>query len=170
MHTSLPTWLALSAALLHPASAFYPYQYGDDSTPSRSRRAGPIAQPEANARAITLPIRRVASSLSTRQNAYTIVNSDDPRQANSVAIDQDGGDLSYMVAVTLGDSKEEYHLLLDSAASNTWVMGDECQSDACKRHNTFGTSDSNSLKVCLVLVIPRFCEAKKLDLDIIVEL
>ena len=36
---------------------------------------------------------------------------------DSVAVDQDGNDLSYMVAVTIGDSKEEYHLLLDSAAS-----------------------------------------------------
>jgi hypothetical protein len=83
-----------------------------------------------------------------RQNGYNIVNSNDPKQANSVAIDQDGGDLSYMVAVTIGDSKEEYHLLMDSAASNTWVMGQDCLSDACKTHTTFGKGDSSSLKVC----------------------
>lgn len=64
-----------------------------------------------------------------------------------MAIDQDGGDLSYMVAVTFGDSKEEYHLLLDSAASNTWVMGSDCKTDACGTHTTFGKEDSSSLKV-----------------------
>ncbi|KAH7355607.1 aspartic peptidase domain-containing protein [Pyrenochaeta sp. MPI-SDFR-AT-0127] len=51
-----------------------------------------------------------------------------------------------MVAVTFGDSKEEYHLLLDSAASNTWVMAQDCNSAACKTHNTFGTGDSTTLK------------------------
>ncbi|KAJ4403563.1 hypothetical protein N0V91_006436 [Didymella pomorum] len=51
-----------------------------------------------------------------------------------------------MVAVTIGDSKEEYHLLLDSAASNTWVMGQDCKSDACGTHTTFGKGDSSSLK------------------------
>jgi hypothetical protein len=154
MHIALPPWLALCAALLPTATAFYPYQYGDDSTTSNSRRtihSSPIAH--SDPRSLTLPIRRVptSSSLRTRQNNYNIVNSNDPKQANSVAIDQDGGDLSYMVAVTIGDSKEEYHLLLDSAASNTWVMGQDCSSEACKTHNTFGKGDSGSLKVLWTL-------------------
>jgi hypothetical protein len=75
------------------------------------------------------------------------VNSNNPKEENSVAIDQDGSDLSYMVAVTIGDSEEEYHMLLDSAASNTWVMGQECSSEACKTHATFGKGDSSTLKV-----------------------
>lgn len=53
-----------------------------------------------------------------------------------------------MVAVTLGDSKTEYNLLLDSAASNTWIMGQDCDSEACSMHNTFGEKDSSTLKVC----------------------
>ncbi|KAH7084788.1 aspartic peptidase domain-containing protein [Paraphoma chrysanthemicola] len=148
MHVLLPPWLALSAALLPTASAFYPYHYGDDSTTSRSRRTiAPASDQAAQSNSITLPLRRIPTpKLRTRQNAYDIVNSVDPKQANSVAIDQDGGDLSYMVAVTIGDSKEEYHLLLDSAASNTWVMGQDCGSEACKTHNTFGKGDSSTLK------------------------
>lgn len=152
MHTSLPAWLALSAALFPTTTAFYPYSYGDDSTSSSSpdsrlRRTPQPSNDHANARSITLPIRRVPA-LASRDNAYNIVNSKDPSQENSVAIDQDGADLSYMVAVRFGDSTEEYHLLLDSAASNTWVMGQECTSTACKTHNTFGTGDSSTLKVC----------------------
>lgn len=149
MHASLPTWLALSAALSQKATAFYPYNFDahNDASPSRIRR---IPQPERpNVESVTLPLRRVASSLRSRQNAYNILNSNDPKHENSVAIDQDGGDLSYMVAVSFGDSKEEYHLLLDSAASNTWVMGQDCTTDSCKTHNTFGKGDSSTLKVYL---------------------
>jgi hypothetical protein len=52
-----------------------------------------------------------------------------------------------MVAVTIGDSSDEYHMLLDSAASNTWVMGQDCESEACKTHATFVKGDSSTLKV-----------------------
>lgn len=127
-------------------TAFYPYQYDDGSkATSSSRRSARISK--SSAASITLPLRRVPASLRSRQNAYNIVDSKDPSQKNSVAIDQDGSDLSYMVAVSIGDSKEEYHLLLDSAASNTWVMGQDCKSDACGTHTTFGSGDSSSLKV-----------------------
>lgn len=147
MHTQLSTWLAVSAALWPAVTAFYPYQYNDGSTTtSSSRRSTRLSRSSAGS--ATLPLRRVPASLRSRQqNTYNIVNSKDPSQENSVAIDQDGSDLSYMVAVTIGDSKEEYHLLLDSAASNTWVMGQDCKSDACGMHTTFGQGDSSSLKV-----------------------
>jgi hypothetical protein len=150
MHILSSPWLAFSAAALIPtATAFYPYQYGDENPFSNVRRTPSLPASNTKTGSITLPIRRVPSSsnLLSRQNAYNIVNSKDPTQANSVAIDQDGGDLSYMVAMTIGDSKEEYHLLLDSAASNTWVMGQDCTTTACKTHNTFGSADSSTLKV-----------------------
>ncbi|KAJ8106503.1 hypothetical protein OPT61_g9490 [Boeremia exigua] len=145
MYTQLSTWLAVSAALWPTVAAFYPYQYDDGSTTASSRRrSARVLKSEAS---ITLPLRRVPASLRSRQqNTYNIVDSKDPAQENSVAIDQDGSDLSYMVAVSIGDSKEEYHLLLDSAASNTWVMGQDCKSDACGTHTTFGTGDSSTLK------------------------
>ncbi|KAH7389703.1 rhizopuspepsin-1 precursor [Phaeosphaeria sp. MPI-PUGE-AT-0046c] len=139
MVCSLPSWLALSAAFLQTTLAFYPYQLSGDRPASHRR----LPHPATDTRSLTLPLRRVPSR---RQNAYNIVNSVDPKQANSVAVDQDGGDLSYMVAVKIGDSKEEYHLLLDSAASNTWVMGQDCKSEACGQHNTFGRGDSGTLK------------------------
>ena len=147
----------MSTALLPTALAFYPYHYDDESTTSNSRRTLPPASDQAaQSNSIILPLHRVPThNLRTRQNAYNIVNSVDPKQANSVAIDQDGGDLSYMVAVTIGASKEEYHLLLDSAASNTWIMGQDCGSDACKTHNTFGKGDSSTLKVRRFLEISK---------------
>ncbi|CAE7193673.1 hypothetical protein CFE70_007243 [Pyrenophora teres f. teres 0-1] len=144
MYTPPPSWLAISALLLDPAYAFYPYSpsFANGVAPPSSRSLGAVS-PDSNTRSLTLPIRRVPTR---RQNDYNIVNSRDPKQANSVAIDQDGKDISYMVAVSFGDSKEEYHMLLDSAASNTWVMGQDCSTDACKMHNLFGKGDSSSLK------------------------
>jgi hypothetical protein len=149
MHTSLPTWLALSAAILPTTTAFYPYHYSvsKTSTSSRSHRTAPSPSHAGNTRSVTLPLRRARTPLRARQNVYNIVNSNNPSQENSVAIDQDGSDLSYMVAVTIGDSSDEYHMLLDSAASNTWVMGQDCESEACKTHATFGKGDSSTLRV-----------------------
>ncbi|XP_014558721.1 hypothetical protein COCVIDRAFT_93807 [Bipolaris victoriae FI3] len=150
MHTALPTWLALSAAIIPSATAFYPYHYDGSSTSSSPSLRSPRlsrSSKETTARGVTLPLRRIATSLHSRQsNVYNIVNSKDPSQEKSVAIDQDGKDLSYMVAVTFGDSKEEYHMLLDSAASNTWVMSQDCKSEACKTHTLFGKGDSSTLK------------------------
>jgi len=150
MYTPLPSWLAVSTLLLRPAYAFYPYSPSspNSAAPPSSRSLG-TASPNSNTRSLTLPIRRVPIR---RENTYNIVNSRDPTQSNSVAIDQDGRDISYMVAVSFGDSKEEYHMLLDSAASNTWVMSQDCSMEACKTHALFGKGDSSTLKVspCLV--------------------
>lgn len=142
-------WAVAVVTMAPGATAFYPYEPKEHGRNAGTRRAA-LPNPKferAPRRPITLPLRRVP--LRHRENTYNIVSSADPKQKNSVAIDQDGSDLSYMAAVTIGSSKEEYHLLLDSAASNTWVMGQDCASEACGRHNTFGAGDSDTLKVSL---------------------
>ena len=161
MHVPWTTWTT-ACAILPLASAFYPYSPppagSSRGTPER-RDAAPCARLNLNARnaarreagagagagALTLPLRRVP--LRPRENEYDVVKSKDPGRGDSVAVDQDGNDISYMAAVRIGGSEEEYRLLLDSAASNTWVMGGGCKSEACGRHNTFGEGDSGSLEV-----------------------
>ncbi|KAF9738587.1 hypothetical protein PMIN02_004891 [Paraphaeosphaeria minitans] len=136
------TWTAASA-VVQVASAFYPYDPSSSTsqaTPAPRRRTMP-RHGDASRSRLTVPLRRVP-----RDNTYDILSSDDPSRKNSVAVDQDGADLSYMAAITIGSSKEEHHLLLDSAASNTWVMGQECTAEACGKHNTFGEGNSGSLK------------------------
>ena len=135
-------------ALVPAATAFYPYErptdkksvlrHADDSTNTELGSS----HTERRAPSFTLPLQRVR-----RDNKYNIVTATQPTQSNSAGVEKDGTDLSYMVSVTIGDSKEEYHMLLDSAASNTWVMGEECQTSACAAHNIFGNTDSKSLKV-----------------------
>jgi hypothetical protein len=146
MHITPGAWIAACLSI-RTATAFYPYEWtdGDDSTGKVRRTLRGSREPSTEQRrSITLPLRRVQRP---RDNIYNILNSNDPKQENSVAIDQDGNDLSYMVAVTVGDSKEEYHLLLDSAASNTWIMGEDCKTDACGTHALFGKGDSSTLQV-----------------------
>ena len=147
--SSIRVAACLSITTLPLVCAFYPYKpkYGDETSDEKSQRRALLHTSEgahAEHTAITLPLRRVPTR---RDNKYTIVKSKEPTQKNSAAIDQDGPDWSYMVGVTIGSSTEEYHLLLDSAASNTWVMGQECKTAACGTHNTFGDQDSSSLKV-----------------------
>lgn len=149
----------LSISILPTVTAFYPYKphYGGDNSNGNAHRRAQQTTPEttntiAHGSAIALPLRRVPTR---RENKYTIVKSKAPSQKNSVAIDQDGPDFSYMVAIGIGSSTEEYHLLLDSAASNTWVMGKGCGSKACGSHNTFGEGDSDSVKVSVSLGMRR---------------
>ena len=137
MRVPFSGWTAgLALSSVPSVTAFYPYT-PDYTTHGRkpagdTERGQPPARRQDASAALTLPLRRVPSR--RRDNIYQILKSEDTSRENSVAIDQDGLDLSYMVAVTFGDSNEEYHLLLDSAASDTWVMGQACESEACGMH------------------------------------
>ena len=64
---------------------------------------------------------------------------------NSAAIDQDGTDYSYFAEVQLGSNAKTLYMLLDTGASNTWVMGPDCTSPACSTHLSYGPNDSTSL-------------------------
>lgn len=135
-------------SLLPVVSAFYPYTpvYSEIHSRKDFHRSVRRAEGTPNTRdgSVSLSIRRTPTR---RANNYNIIRSQPPTQSNSAAIDQDGTDFSYMVTVTFGSSSEEYHMLLDSAASNTWVMGGDCVSDVCNAHNTFGNGDSTSLTI-----------------------
>lgn len=82
-----------------------------------------------------------------RNNAFPVVLSSQPTMKNSVAIDEDGSDLSYFASVAFGSSGKKMYMLLDTGAGNTWVFGDQCTSSTCQQHNTFGTAESNTLNI-----------------------
>ncbi|CAI6338646.1 unnamed protein product [Periconia digitata] len=147
MHIPLQK-LAIGCALTSTAAAFYPYHRHHGESSAATRRVPSEAAVSATSgeprRSITLPLRR--TSLVTRQNQFDVSRSKEPKLKNSEAVHQDKNDNTYMVAVNIGTSKEEYLLLLDSASSNVWVMSEDCTSAACGKHTTFGKSDSSSLK------------------------
>jgi hypothetical protein len=148
IHPSTITAACLS--LLPLVSAFYPYippEYTNTPSPRSIRAIHHESPRESRDGFFAMPIRRTPHK---RTNSYNIINNNTPKQSNSVAVDQDGTDFSYMVAVTFGTSSEEYHMLVDAASSNTWVMSSECETDACKTHNTLGKGDSSSLIVSIL--------------------
>ncbi|KAH7125121.1 aspartic peptidase domain-containing protein [Dendryphion nanum] len=140
------SWIAkvarLSICLLPSASALYFTGNGDPfQNPQLHQRS--LQHPHSSRDSFTLPLRRVVKP---RDNVYNITKSKAPTQQASVAVDQDGEDLTYMVAAKLGTSKEDWYFLIDSASSNSWVMAKECQTMACGYHNLFGSDDSTTLQ------------------------
>lgn len=92
------------------------------------------------------PVEDTGASVK-RADKYDIVKGVQPKQANSVAIDQDGTDYSYISTIQVGASGKAMQMLIDTGAANTWMMGSDCSSEPCLAHNTFGPKDSTSLRV-----------------------
>lgn len=81
-----------------------------------------------------------------RQNQYDILEAVDTDEENAAPIDQDGTDYSYFVEVRLGSGGKELHMLIDTGAGSTWVMGSDCTTEACDLHESFGPDDSDSFE------------------------
>ncbi|KFY42366.1 hypothetical protein V495_04555 [Pseudogymnoascus sp. VKM F-4514 (FW-929)] len=81
-----------------------------------------------------------------RGNGFMTTKSDKPSTPNSNAVDQDGTDFSYTTSVYVGSKNKPIRMLVDSGAASTWIMGSTCTSPACKIHDTFGASDSDTYK------------------------
>ena len=80
-----------------------------------------------------------------KREAPPAISGAPPTQSLSEPIDDAGGDISYFAEVKLGSSGKPVYLLLDTGASNTWVMDSSCS--ACTpNHNTFGQADSHTLQ------------------------
>ncbi|KAF8431037.1 aspartic peptidase domain-containing protein [Terfezia claveryi] len=99
-----------------------------------------------------LAIRNVISSLEKRNlkrglNNFEILRSDTPTTADSMAVDQDGSDFSYFSEVQFGPNNKSFLLVIDTGSSDTWVPSSNCTSQACRRHETYGPSDSHTLVI-----------------------
>lgn len=86
------------------------------------------------------------ANLSRRNNDYEVMEAEEPTGTNSAGILQDGTDFSYFLEVKFGAQQKPLYMLLDTGASTTWVMGVDCESDACTKHNSFGPDDSSTFK------------------------
>lgn len=147
------------------ALAFYPfipsYREGDKPTTYKltqksSARNGGLSADNAAGEARRL-IRKYSSKASRtspssealvgRDNKYTVDTAATPSGTNSAGIDQDGTDFSYFIEASLGSSGKSLYMLCDTGAGTTWVMGSNCNSDACKMHTTWEPSDSTTSKV-----------------------
>ncbi|KAB5585870.1 aspartic peptidase domain-containing protein [Coniochaeta sp. 2T2.1] len=82
--------------------------------------------------------------LTRRGNKYNVVPPQAPSTPHSAGIYQDGTDFSYFIEVGVGSAATPMYMLLDTGAGTTWVMGSNCESEACQMHNTFGPSSSKT--------------------------
>jgi hypothetical protein len=134
--------LALLASL-PTSNAFYPYLKDEQQSSQNSPRAVSRSRNVAD-NDLRVSIRKLPAK---RANGFNILRAPTPAQENSLGVDEDGTDYSYFCSFKFGSSTEEYFMLLDSAASNTWVMSSDCKTKACGLHTLFGTKDSTTLKV-----------------------
>ncbi|KAG6994038.1 hypothetical protein G7Y79_00048g084340 [Physcia stellaris] len=119
------------------------------------KREAPLRNPNPYLRSIAKEKARACQSPNDtasgstpvkRDNEYDIITAAQPSQANSIAVDEDGTDFSYFSALSFGSAGKTMYMLIDTGAANTWVMGANCTSDACERHNTLGEQDSKTLE------------------------
>ena len=120
-------------------SAFYPYlrepgngtddfeQVEERSTRHGERSSGQTDRVTVDIPTLTLNRRRSAPhaldpsprSLQARTNTYPVDAAAQPTQANSLAVDEDGTDVSYFSTVKFGSSGKPLRMLLDTGVSRS---------------------------------------------------
>ncbi|KAK0204685.1 acid protease [Desarmillaria ectypa] len=87
-----------------------------------------------------------ASSSSSTSNV-TVANT--PKTANSLGLNIESNDVGYLATIKMGTPPQDFLLLMDSGSADTWVGGENCQSQAgggCGKHKFLGTTSSSSFK------------------------
>ncbi|EGX97102.1 aspartic-type endopeptidase (CtsD), putative [Cordyceps militaris CM01] len=87
------------------------------------------------------------AALARRKNTYAVTTATTPSTSDAAGINQDGTDYSYFIQVSIGSKGTKLYMLVDTGAGSSWVMGADCSSDACAKHNTFGTGQSDTLTI-----------------------
>ena len=142
MHPLL--YLLATLALADHAVAFVPYKHAVRSGSglhSFDRRSTGAIKKSGQLRLIE------RKTHPKRENNFDINIANTPSQPNSIGINYDeAGDLYFSVA-KFGTSDEVYQLLVDTGATESWVMGSSCEAEVCSLHTTLGPEDSTTLKV-----------------------
>ncbi|KFA61225.1 hypothetical protein S40285_06452 [Stachybotrys chlorohalonatus IBT 40285] len=84
--------------------------------------------------------------ITKRDNQFEVMEAPDTDQTGSAGLHQDGSDMSYFVQIQLGSEGREYYMLVDTGAGSSWIMSDQCRTEACTLHDTYGPSQSESIE------------------------
>ncbi|KAI9901344.1 hypothetical protein N3K66_003161 [Trichothecium roseum] len=84
--------------------------------------------------------------LSKRDNKYNVMEAVDTDEDLATGVNQDGNDYSYFIKVKLGSDSKELYMLIDTGAGSSWVMGPDCDTEACTMHDSFGADDSTTFE------------------------
>ncbi|KAK0485092.1 acid protease [Armillaria novae-zelandiae] len=89
-----------------------------------------------------------ASSASDAASSdVTVANT--PTTANSLGLDIESTDVGYLATIQMGTPPQDFLLLMDSGSADTWVGGENCQSEdggGCGNHNFLGSTSSSSFQ------------------------
>ncbi|KAJ3497995.1 hypothetical protein NLG97_g1473 [Lecanicillium saksenae] len=145
------------------AQAFYPYapQWLKANLESEAKRAASVdsdgltfdiqqreGRPVASQEAARLAAKYNShESLARRRNAYAVTTATPPTTSDAAGINQDGTDYSYFIQVGIGSKGTKLYMLVDTGAGSSWVMGTDCTSEACAKHDSFGSGQSDTLSV-----------------------
>jgi hypothetical protein len=116
------------------------------SVPQAERAAREAARLTARYRQRTSNVASSAPSLDRRDNEYDIMEAEVSGDKLTEGIHQDGTDYSYFLQAQFGSKGKELYLLVDTGAGSSWVMGSNCNSEACSLHDSFGVEDSDTFK------------------------
>lgn len=70
-----------------------------------------------------------------------------PTISKTVALDEDGADVSYFSTVRIGSQSKAFRVVMDSGSSDLWIPAGDCASTACQNHATLAAGDSTTLKI-----------------------
>ncbi|PGH16456.1 hypothetical protein AJ79_01787 [Helicocarpus griseus UAMH5409] len=145
----LSSWLLPAAWLSTGVTAFYPVKYNvRPSQPSGDikQRFYPYntgKRPHKDGK----DLLKMDIVKTRRENKFEAVFSDNTTMPHSMPIHTDGFDYSYFSVIDFGSERQPMYMLIDTGASNTWLISTNCTLEPCLLHNTFGAEDSKSLSV-----------------------
>lgn len=79
----------------------------------------------------------------------SVTDGNTPTTPNSLALDIEGSDTSYLAQVQMGTPPTNYLILMDSGSADLWVASENCQSTAggnCGKHQTLGPKSSSTFQ------------------------
>ncbi|KAK2460906.1 hypothetical protein APHAL10511_007376 [Amanita phalloides] len=79
--------------------------------------------------------------------ANTVTHAKTPTTPDSLGLDIEANDISYLAIVDIGTPPEKYSLIMDSGSADMWVGSENCVSEAgggCGNHNFLGPQSSSS--------------------------
>jgi len=93
---------------------------------------------------------------SSSSSQSDVTDSTTPQTANSLALDIEGQDISYLATVQLGTPPRDFLILMDSGSADFWVGSEQCSTVAsssggqnqqgCGNHNFLGTQSSSTFQ------------------------
>ncbi|ODH23961.1 hypothetical protein ACO22_05357 [Paracoccidioides brasiliensis] len=148
------SWLLPVALLSMGVAAFYPCEYTTHGMLPNSQstkvdlkeRFFPYVLSEKNKDDVK-PALKLDIMKARRQNNFEAFGGDPTTVPHSLPINTDGYDFSYFSTMHFGSNQQPMWMLIDTGASNTWLVGSNCIADPCKIHNSFGSEDSNTLSI-----------------------